>query len=306
MSRYVARRLLQVIPVLIGATFLLFALVYAIPTNPAQRLAGERKADPAVVERINREYHLDDPLVVQYGKYMERLAHGDLGKSYTGRPVKDVIKQALPITLRLTAVAFLCEAIIGGGAGLIAGLKRGKPIDLAVLMATLVAISIPIFVLGFTLQLILGVKMGILPVAGVGGFKSYLLPGFILGSVSMAYVGRLTRTTLVESLRADYVRTARAKGLPERRVIGIHALRNSLIPVITFLGADLGALMGGAVVTESIFNIPGIGGAIADGVRNGERTTIVGIVTGLVLVFILANLLVDVLYAVLDPRIRYE
>jgi peptide/nickel transport system permease protein/oligopeptide transport system permease protein len=180
-----------------------------------------------------------------------------------------------------------------------------------VLISTLVVVSIPVFVLGFTLQLLVGVKgqnLFHLPVAGVaqGWPTSYLLPGFVLAMLSLAYVARLTRTSLVENLRADYVRTAIAKGLPRRRVVGVHTLRNSLIPVVTYLGTDLGALMGGAVVTESIFNIPGVGFQIAFSVRAGEATVVVGMVTLLVLVYLLANLVVDVLYGVLDPRIRYE
>jgi oligopeptide transport system permease protein len=308
MGRYVLRRLLQIIPVFIGTTFLIFALVFALPGDPAQKLAGEKQADPAVVAQLNREYNLDDPLVVQYAKYMGRLVRGDLGKTFTGREVSDIFAERWPVTLRLALTAFGIELVIGIVAGVLAGLRRGGFVDNLILVSTLVVISIPIFVVGFTLQLLLGVRIPIFPVAGIseGWPRGYLLPAIVLGSVSLAYVARLTRTSLVENVRADYVRTAIAKGLPRRRVIGIHALRNSLIPVITFLGANLGDLMGGAVVTEGIFNIPGIGNQLFRSVNLGESTTVVGLITALVLVYLLSNLVVDLLYAVLDPRIRYD
>ena len=308
MGRYVLRRLLQIVPVFIGTTFLIFALVFALPGDPAQKLAGEKRADPNVVAALNAEYNLDDPLLVQYAKYMGKLVQGDFGRTFTGREVSDIFAERWPVTLKLALTAFAIELVIGILAGVLAGLRRGGFVDNLILVSTLVVISIPIFVIGFTLQLLLGVKFGLFPVAGIsdGWPRSYLLPGLVLGSISLAYVARLTRTSLVENVRADYVRTAIAKGLPRRRVIGVHALRNSLIPVITYLGADLGALMGGAVVTEGIFNIPGIGQQLFRSVTLGESTTVVGLITALVVVYLLANLFVDLLYAVLDPRIRYD
>jgi oligopeptide transport system permease protein len=179
--------------------------------------------------------------------------------------------------------------------------------DNLVLVSTIAVVSIPVFVLGFSAQLVLGVELGWFPIAGIRqGLYSYLLPAMVLGALSLAYVARLTRTSLVENMRGDYVRTATAKGLPRRRVVGRHALRNSLIPVITFLGVDLGNLMQGAIVTEGIFNLPGIGQATFQAVRLQEGPLVIGIVTALVLIFIFANLIVDMLYAVLDPRIRYD
>jgi ABC-type dipeptide/oligopeptide/nickel transport system permease component len=218
-----------------------------------------------------------------------------------------IVADAFPVTLRLAAAAFIIEAVIGLIAGVLAGLRRGSFIDNLVLVSTVAVVSIPIFVIGYVAQLLIGVRLGLLPISGVrDGWVSYIMPGFVLGSVSLAYIARLTRTSLVENLRADYIRTATAKGLPRGRVVGRHALRNSLIPVVTFLGVDLGNLMQGAIITEGIFNIPGIGGAVFQAVRQQEGTVVVGIVTLLVLVFILSNLVVDLLYAVLDPRIRYE
>jgi peptide/nickel transport system permease protein/oligopeptide transport system permease protein len=307
MGRYLVRRLLQFIPVFFGATLLIFVMVWAIPGDPIAALAGDRVLPEQVLQEIRDQYHLDDPLLVQYGKYMGDVFRGDFGEDFRGRPVTDLMKQRLPITIRLALMAFAFELVIGVLAGILAGVRKGGFMDNLVLISTLVVIAIPIFVLGFLAQLVLGVRLGWFPVSGIQqGLRSYVLPAMVLGSVSLAYIARLTRTSLVENLRADYVRTATAKGLPRRRVVGIHTLRNSMIPVVTFLAIDLGALMGGAIITETIFNIPGIGRAVFEGVQRQEGTVVVGIVTFLVLVYLIANLLVDVLYAVLDPRIRYE
>jgi peptide/nickel transport system permease protein/oligopeptide transport system permease protein len=298
---------LQFIPVFFGATFLIFVMVWAIPGDPIRALAGDRFMSDSVREELRDRYNLDDPLPVQYGKYIGDVFRGDFGEDFRGRPVWDLMKQRLPITIRLALMAFVFELVIGVLAGIVAGVRKGRFLDNLVLVSTLVVIAIPIFVLGFVAQLVIGVELGWLPVSGIQrGWISYVLPAMVLGSVSLAYIARLTRTSLVENLRADYVRTATAKGLSRRRVVGIHTLRNSLIPVVTFLAIDLGALMGGAIITETIFNIPGIGRAVFDGVARQEGTVVVGIVTFLVIVYMIANLLVDVLYAVLDPRIRYE
>jgi ABC-type dipeptide/oligopeptide/nickel transport system permease component len=220
--------------------------------------------------------------------------------------VAEIMRQRFPVTLRLALLAFAFEAVFGLAAGILAGLRRRSVVDTLVLVSTTVVVAVPVFVLAHAAQLLLGVKLGWFPVAGPqAGLRSYLLPAIVLGSLSLCYVARLTRASLNEVLRADYVRTARAKGLPERRVVGIHALRNSLIPVVTFLGVDLGSLLAGAVITEGIFNLPGVGQAVFGAVKAQEGPIVVGIVTALVLVFIAANLVVDVLYAVLDPRIRY-
>lgn len=307
MGRYLIRRTLQIIPVFVGTTFIIFALVFAIPGDPIRALAGERPLAESTYQELRDRYNLDDPLLVQYGKYMGGLVQGDFGSDFRGREVTDIMAERFPVTVRLTLFAFAFEVVLGLLAGVLAGLRRGSFVDNLVLVTTVAVVSIPVFVLGFTAQILFGVKLGWLPIAGLyQGWTSYLLPGMVLGALSLAYVARLTRTSLVENLRADYVRTATAKGMPRSRVVGRHALRNSLIPVITFLGVDLGALMGGAIVTEGIFNIPGVGQQVFLSIQQQESTVVVGIVTALVLVFILANLLVDVLYAVLDPRIRYD
>jgi peptide/nickel transport system permease protein/oligopeptide transport system permease protein len=235
------------------------------------------------------------------------LAQGDFGTNFRGRPVSEIMKQRFPVTVRLALLAFVFEAVLGLAAGVVAALRRRSFIDSLVLVSTTVIVAVPVFVLGYGAQKLLAVELGWFPVVGIReGWRSYFLPAIVLGSLSLCYVARLARASLIEAMRADYVRTARAKGMPERRVVGVHALRNSLIPVITFLGVDLGSLLSGAIVTEGIFNLPGIGQATFSAIQTQEYATVVGIVTALVLVFILANLLVDVLYAVLDPRIRYR
>jgi oligopeptide transport system permease protein len=312
-GRYLVRRLLQTVPVLLGASFLIFALVYALPGDPIAALGGDRPLPPSVQAELRERYSLDEPLLVQYGTYLGNLVRGDLGETFAGRrPVTDILRERLPVTLRLTATALVLEAVLGLLAGVLAGLRRGSFLDSLVLVSTTVVVSIPVFVLGFLAQIVFGLGrpfefLGVFPVAGVrDGWVSYLLPGLVLAALSLAYVARLTRTALAESLRQDYIRTARAKGLAPRVVVGKHALRNSLIPVVTFLGVDIGTLMGGAIVTETVFNLPGIGRAVFEAIEAQEGAVVVGIVTFLIFVFITANLLVDLLYAVLDPRIRYD
>ncbi|WP_329086959.1 ABC transporter permease [Streptosporangium sp. NBC_01469] len=312
MGRYILRRLIQAIPVLIGATLLIYAIVFALPGDPIAALAGEKRIDPNIVAILREQYHLNDPFLVQYWYYLVGLLSGDFGTTYAGVGVDEILAGKFQVTINLAMTALVMEAVIGIGLGLYAALRHGRASDSMILASTLVLISIPTLVTGFVLQLLLGVKLkqagiDLFPVAGVAdGWRSYLLPGFVLAGTSIAYLTRLARNSLVEILRADYIRTAVAKGLPRNRIVGRHALRNALIPLVTYLGADLGVLMGGAVITETIFNLPGIGYQLFNSVHLREQPVVVGIVTVLVLVYILANLVVDLLYAVLDPRIRYE
>lgn len=319
MGRYLLRRALQFIPVFFGATFLIFALVFAMPGDPIRALAGDRPMPENVRQNLRDEYNLDDPLLVQYGKYLgvvpdaedglSGIIQGDFGTDFRGRPVTDLMKDRLPVTARLAILAFIIEAIIGIAAGVLAGLRKDSFLDNLVKVSTVAVISVPIFVTAFILRLFVVVEVGLPQFATARGDNDWLgllVPAFVLGATSLAYIARLARTSLVENLRSDYVRTATAKGLGRGRVVGIHTLRNSMIPVITFLGVDLGNLMGGAIITETIFNLPGIGRAVFDAITRQEGTVVVGIVTFLVLVYMLSNLLVDVMYAVLDPRIRYE
>lgn len=307
MGRYIIRRLLQAIPVFFGATFIVFAMVYAIPGDPIRALNGERPISESAQAALRERYNLDDPLVVQYAKYIGNLFHGDFGETFRGYPVSEIMKDKFPVTIKLALGAFLFEAVLGLIAGILAGLRRGSFMDNLVLVSTTVVVAIPVFVLGFVAQILLGVELGWFPIAGLQeGWKSYVLPAMVLGALSLVYIARLTRTSLVENLRSDYVRTAEAKGLSRRRVVGRHALRNSLIPVVTFLGVDLGFLMAGAIITEGIFNLPGIGREVFLAIRSQEGAVVVGIVTAGILIFIVMNLVVDLLYAVLDPRIRYD
>ncbi|KQU00287.1 MULTISPECIES: ABC transporter permease [Sanguibacter] len=307
MVRYIGRRLLQMIPVFIGATLLIYLMVFALPGDPIQALGGDRGLSPAVADQIRSQFNLDKPLIVQYLLFLKGIFTFDLGNSFSGQPIFDVVARAFPVTIKLALMALVIEAVLGVGIGFIAGLRKGGIFDGTVLLVSLVVIAVPTFVIGFVLQFFIGVKAGWLPptVGGDVSLKSLLMPAIVLGAVSFAYVLRLTRTSVAENLSADYVRTATAKGLSRGRVVNVHVLRNSLIPVITFLGADLGALMGGAIVTEGIFNIAGVGGTLYQAIIRGEPSTVVTFVTILVVVYIIANLLVDLLYAVLDPRIRY-
>ena len=307
MSRYIVRRILQMIPVLIGTTFIIFCLVFALPGDPTAGRCGERPCPPSYVAAFRAEYNLDKPLLVQYGLYLEKLLHGNLGVDYYGNTVVSELGARYPVTIKLAVIALLVEIVIGILAGAWAGVRRGKFIDYFVLVSSLVVISIPIFVIGSLAQLVFGLRLGWFPVtAGDGSWGALILPGLVLGALSVAYVARLTRSNLLENQRADYVRTAKAKGMSPSRIVTVHTLRNSLIPVITFIGYDFGALMGGAIVTERIFNINGIGNYVYRSINQRDGVSVVGAVTCLVLVYLLANLLVDLLYGVLDPRISHD
>ena len=308
MISYVARRIAVMVPVFLGATLLIYGMVFLLPGDPVAAMAGDRPLTPAVAAALRARYHLDEPFLMQYLRYLGGILHGDLGRSYSGLPVRLVLAHAFPVTIRLALIAVAVEAILGVGFGVIAGLRQGGVFDATVLITGLVIIAVPVFVLGFLAQFVFGVRLGIAPVtvgdrATVGRL---LLPGIVLGSVSFAYVVRLTRSAVAANAHTDYVRTATAKGLSRSRVVTVHILRNSLIPVVTFLGADLGALMGGAIMTEGIFNIHGVGGVLYQAVTRQEAPTVVSIVTVLVLIYLVTNLLVDLLYAALDPRIRYD
>jgi oligopeptide transport system permease protein len=309
MGRYVLRRLLQLIPVFIGTTFLIYVLVWALPGDPFAGLCGERRCPDAFVARMTDQYNLNDNIVVQYVKYLGALVQGDFGQTFSGQSVGQLISLRFPVSIRLALIAVAIQIVIGVTAGVLTGLRGRGYLDNLVLVSTLFLISLPVFVTGFLLQqLLFKGEWSFLPVtvSTQARWNELLVPGFVLGALSMAFVTRLTRTSVAEHRRADYMRTALAKGLPKRRIVMVHLLRNSAIPVVTFLGTDLGNLMGGAIITEGIFDIKGIGGLVYQSILQKQGFIVTGIVVLLVIIFLLINLIVDLLYAVLDPRIRYD
>ena len=307
MGKYLLRRILQMIPVVLGTTLLVYALVFALPGDPVKAMFGDKPVNEAVAAQIRAEYHLDQPFIVQYFIYLKNALTLNFGDTFAGQPVLDEIARAFPVTIRLGLMAFVCEAIFGVVFGIISGLKKGKWYDTVILIVSLLLISVPTFVTGFVMQYVFGIQWAILPVtAGADpGFLDLLMPAMVLGSASMAYIIRLTRSEISSNIAEDYVRTARAKGMSNGQVMLRHVLRNSLIPVVTYLGQDIGGLMGGAMITEQIFNIHGIGFLTYQSILKGEANLVVSIVTLLMLIFVVCNLVVDMLYAALDPRIRY-
>jgi oligopeptide transport system permease protein len=305
-GKYIIRRLLQMIPVIIGVTFIIYVAVFALG-DPTVGRCGERPCPEGYIAKFRADYNLDKPLIVQYLLYMGNLVQGDLGTNFFGNKVVDELAARWPTTLKLGLMALVIESVIGITAGVLAGIRRGKFIDSLVTVSTLVLISIPIFVIGSFAQLIFGIRLSWFPVTATQGTTYQLImPAFVLASASLAYIARLMRANLSENLHADYVRTAKAKGLSNSRTVGVHTLRNSLIAVVTYIGIDVGALMGGAVVTERIFNINGIGNFLYRSITQKDGTSVVGTVVCLVLIYLLVNLLVDVLYGFLDPRISHD
>lgn len=268
---------------------------------------GKQHLSPSVYHELRQRYNLDDPLLVQYGKYMLNLAQGNFGTDFQGHEVSAIIARNWPTSILLGATAWGMQVIIGIPLGIWAALNRGRFPDYLVGVATTLAFAVPVFVVAYVSQIVFGVHLKWFPVAGVsaGWPVAFIVPAAALAIMGLAATARLTRSSLIENLKSEFVRTAIAKGMPRRRVIVNHALRNSLIPVVTYLGIEFGALMGGAIIIEGIFNLPGLGNQIflAIGQQNGP--TVVGISTLLVIVFLVVNLVVDVLYAYLDPRIRH-
>lgn len=334
MGRYVARRLIQFIPVILGTMFLLHLLsvvTIQVVGDPVRALFGENAPPEEVIRQLQVQYNLDDaclqdtwnPCLSMFVDRMGQYLQGDFGLNYQGREVTTLVTERLGVTLRLTVIALLFETAVGITIGVLAGLRKDKIVDNTVRVLTSVLVAFPTFVFASLMLLLLGLKLGLFlrdsewapewlgQMFQVGYNPDYpwlslFLPGICLGAFSLAAVARLTRTSLIENLRSDYVRTARAKGLTTRRTIGVHTLRNSLIPVVTYIGIDVGILLGGALITEGIFNVPGIGQLVFISVQANDIPVVIGVVTILTLVFLVANLIVDILYAALDPRIRYE
>lgn len=307
MGKYLWHRVLQAIPVVIGTTFIIYALVFLLPGDPVKAMFQGKAANPAVEAQIRAQYNLDKPFIVQYLLFLWNALHLDFGMTFSQQPVMDVIGRAFPVTIKLALMAFVFEAVFGILFGILAGLHKGTWYDAVILVLSLLLVSVPTFVTGYLLQYFVGVKWGLLPVtaSAQATFIDLLMPSMVLGSVSMASIIRLSRSEIDTNKSADYVRTARAKGMSNFHVTVRHILRNSMIPVVTYLGQDIGALMGDAMITERIFNIQGVGNMTYQAILRGEAPLVVSIVTILVLIFVVCNLLVDMLYAALDPRIRY-
>src|SRR5690606_7436664 len=293
MLRFVLRRLLQAVLTFFGATLIVYGLMFSVATDPLQALAGERPLNESQRAQLTAQYHLDEPFLVQYGYYMHGLLTGDMGRTIAGRQITDVLAEAWPRTIQLTLITIVIVIVFGVLGGVLAGLWRGGVFDQTSLALTLVLIGTPSFVLGTVAQTVFGVELGWFrpSFAPEIGIATYFLPAIVLGLLSLATTMRLTRTSVAENLRADYVRTATAKGLTRGRVIGVHVLRNSLIPVVTFLATEFGLLMSGAMVTEGIFNIPGIGGRLFMGIRLEDGPLVVTIVSLLILIYLSASLI---------------
>lgn len=304
---YIIRRLLQGIPVFFGSTLLIFAMVFAQPGNPILRMFGDRTPSDAQIAALEAEYHLDQPFFVRYFLYLGDVFQGDLGTTFAGQSVNEILVRTFPTTLRLALLAVAIQLIIGVTAGLISALRKGGIFDHVTLVWSLILISLPVFVFAFVAQFIFGIQLGLFrPTVGAGApWSDLILPAIVLAGLNMAYVIRLTRASVLETKQQDFVRMAYGKGLLQRRVVTVHILRNSLIPVTTNLAADFGILIVGATVTEGIFNVPGVGAELFKAINRHDTPEIVSIVTVLVIVYVLVNLAIDLLYGVLDPRIRY-
>jgi peptide/nickel transport system permease protein len=312
MGRYLLRRLGQSAVTLVLSTMVVFAGVRALPGNPARALAGEQN-DPDQIAAIRAKYGLDDPVWVQYWHYLTNSAQGDLGKSVrTGTPVSELLKSALPVTLELSLLALLVASVIGVLAGVVAATRRGTLAEWLANGFALLGLSVPNFWLGLMAILWLAVALPLLPASGfvsirdnpAANLQHLVLPAIVLGIQLAAVIMRQTRSSMLDALDTDYVRTARAKGLRERRVVWVHGLRNSLIVVVTIVGLQLGALISGAVVTERIFALPGFGKLTIDAVFQRDYPVIQAVVLVTATAYIVINLLVDLLYSLIDPRIR--
>jgi peptide/nickel transport system permease protein len=312
MTTFLLRRVALIVPTLFFVSLLIFGLQQLLPRDPATALAGEDR-DPAVIAFIRQKYHLDEPLPVRYALWVKGVVQGDLGESIRiKRPVLDLIEEKLPVTGELALIAVLISLSIGIPAGIIAAAKNGTAIDYATTMAALWGLSIPNFWLGILLILLFSVELGILPASGFvspgeslkQNLLTLIMPAFVLGNFFAAGMMRHTRSAMLQVLGMDYVRTARAKGLPETRVILRHGLRNALIPVVTLAALDFGALLSGAVLTEQVFTIPGFGKLIVDAVFNRDYAVVQGVVLFTAFAYILLNLFADIAYVMLNPRLR--
>jgi len=312
MIAFLLRRLALLVPTLFFVSVLIFGLQQLLPGDPATALAGEER-DPTVIAFLRQKYHLDQPLPVRYGLWIKGVLQGDFGESIRiRRPVLDLVEEKLPVTGELALLAFVIAVAIGVPAGILAAVKNNTAVDYGATMAALWGLSIPNFWLGILLILLFSVQLGWLPASGFvppaeslkQNLLTLIMPAFVLGNAIAAIMMRHTRSAMLQVLGADYVRTARAKGLSERRVVLRHALRNALVPVVTLGALEFGALLSGAVLTEQVFTIPGFGKLIVDAVFNRDYAVVQGVVLCTALAYILLNLLADVAYVLINPRLR--
>lgn len=308
MLYFILRRIVQILPVVIGVTLILFILMYVLPEDPA-KLILQKGATPEALANLRAKMGIDKPIYVQYWRYIKQLAKGDLGTSYRyRRSVNSILGEHYPYSIKLAFAAIIIEIILGIFTGIISAIKKYSFWDILATISTTLLVCIPVYWLGMVMQVIFGLKLGWLPMSGYGdgSIRYYILPALALASVSTAFIARMMRSTMLESLSNDYIVTAYAKGLSQFKVIGKHALKNALIPVVTLIGLDLGSLMGGAILTETVFNWPGVGRAVYLAILQRDAPVVIGGTIVLVMIFVIMNLLVDILYAWLDPRIRFE
>lgn len=306
MHKYIIKRLLLLIPVLLGVSFLVFAIMSLTPGDPAQLILGE-SAEPSAVLKLREEMGLNDPFIIQYLRFVKNAVMGDFGRSYTtNREVFSEIFSRFPNTLVLAVIGIMISVLIGIPVGIISATRQYSLLDSVSMVIALLGVSMPVFWLGLMLILTFSVKLGLLPSGGFEGIQSVILPSVTLGVGSAAIITRMTRSSMLEVIRQDYIRTARAKGVVEKVVINKHALKNALIPIITVIGLQFGGLLGGAVLTESVYSWPGVGRLMVDAIRQKDTPTVLAAVVFLAAVFSVVNLLVDILYAYVDPRIKSQ
>lgn len=303
---YVIRRLLLTVPVLVGVSLLVFSMIRLVPGDPAVAIAGVQ-ATPQFIEQVRTRYRLDEPIPVQYVYFVRDVLRGDLGRSiFSRRPVSVELSERFPRTIELTVAAMAIATLIGIAAGIVSATRRYSFFDNASMLVALVGVAAPVFWLALMLQLVFSVTLGWLPSTGRGTLMHLILPALTLGMASAGLIARITRSSMLEVLRQDYITTARAKGLSEKVVVYKHAFKNALIPVVTVMGLQFGILLGGAVLTETVFAWPGVGRLLVDSILARDYPVVQGTVLVLAFTFVMINLAVDIIYAFLDPRISYH
>ncbi|MDA1075039.1 MAG: ABC transporter permease [Proteobacteria bacterium] len=304
MAGYLFRRIFQAVLILLGVSFITFVLLYVLPADPVRQIAG-RAATAQTVENIRQQLGLDQPFLVQYGRYLGGLIQGDMGRSYLQKTeVASLIASRLPATLLLMAGGIACELLIGLTFGVIAAIYRGRLLDQGLMVTSFVAVSAPQFVVGLLLLYVFAVQLGWFPIGGYGTFEHLVLPSVTLGIMGSGWYSRMMRSSMIEVLRQDYIRTARAKGLTRARVLTRHALPNAILPIIAMIGIDIGIFMGGLVVVESVFGWPGIGQLAWQAIQRVDIPIIMGVTMVSATAIVLGNLLADVITPFIDPRIK--